>query len=110
MAALSQEREMLTYCRYKGIGIIPYSPLASGDLARSAGASTARLDMMKGTPFERVLSSADKTIISRVEELAKNYGCSMSQVALAWIQTKADSPIVGISSVRLSFWLANHCS
>lgn len=90
---------MLRYCAFKGIGVIPYSPLASGDLARLPGANTARLDMMKNTPFERKLLDQEKLIVSRVSELADKHSCTMSQIALAWTVSKTTSPIVGLSSV-----------
>lgn len=45
------------------------------------------------------LSKVDAEIISRVEELAKKKGWTMSQVALAWINKRVSSPIVGFSSV-----------
>lgn len=38
--------------------------------------------------------------ISRVEELAKNKGWTMGQVALAWVNKRVASPIVGFSSVE----------
>jgi aryl-alcohol dehydrogenase-like predicted oxidoreductase len=43
----------------------------------------------------------DKVIISRVEEIAKKRGWKMSEVALAWVDAKVSSPIVGCSSVRI---------
>ncbi|KAJ7797743.1 NADP-dependent oxidoreductase domain-containing protein [Mycena olivaceomarginata] len=84
-----EEREMIPYCKAHGIGIIPWGPLAAGALARPLG-----------TVFESKYSDIDKTIIGRVEELAKKKGCTMSQIALTWVQMKIDSPIVGISSVE----------
>lgn len=42
----------------------------------------------------------DKEIITRVEELAKKHDWKMSQVALAWINKRVSSPIVGFSSVE----------
>ena len=39
-----------------------------------------------------------RQIINRLEEVAKNKGVSMAQVALAWLLSKKDvSPIVGLS-------------
>ncbi|TFK62207.1 Aldo/keto reductase [Pluteus cervinus] len=93
------EREMLAYCKYNGIGVIPWSPLAGGPLARPLGAETPRTKFMKGSPFEPKLSEGDITIINRVKELAEKHGKTMSQVALSWISTKITSPIVGVSSV-----------
>lgn len=95
-----EEREMLAYCKHNGIGVIPWAPLASGLLARPAGTETARLNSIKGTAFEKKVSSADATIIKRVEELAEKKNSKMSQIALAWVASKVSSPIVGISSVQ----------
>ncbi|KAF8209106.1 NADP-dependent oxidoreductase domain-containing protein [Mycena galopus ATCC 62051] len=95
-----EEREMIPYCKDHGIGIIPWGPLAAGALTRPLGVETARSDAAKGTVFESKYSDADKAIIGRVEELAKKKGCTMSQIALTWVQMKIDSPIVGISSVE----------
>ncbi|KAG2140716.1 NADP-dependent oxidoreductase domain-containing protein [Suillus cothurnatus] len=66
-----EEREMLAYCKYNGIGVIPWAPLASGALARPLGTETARLNSLKGTTWGNKVTSADVTIINRVEELAK---------------------------------------
>ena len=42
----------------------------------------------------------DDTIIDRVQELAETKGWKMSQVALAWINKRVTSPIIGFSSVE----------
>ncbi|KAG2152539.1 NADP-dependent oxidoreductase domain-containing protein [Suillus bovinus] len=95
-----EEREMLAYCKYNGIGVIPWAPLSAGLLARPVGTETARLNSLKGTTWEKKLTSADTTIINRVEELAKKKNSKMSQIALAWVASKVSSPIVGISSIQ----------
>ncbi|EIW74499.1 Aldo keto reductase [Coniophora puteana RWD-64-598 SS2] len=95
-----EEREMLAYCKYNGIGVIPWAPLAGGDLARPFGVETTRLTSAKGTPFEKKFTDADKTIIARVEEIAKKYDRKMGQVALAWVNKRVTSPIVGVSSIQ----------
>lgn len=41
----------------------------------------------------------DIKIIDRVQELADKKGWKMSQVALAWINKRISSPIVGFSSI-----------
>lgn len=46
------------------------------------------------------MTKADEMTISRVEELAKNKGWTMGQVALAWVNKRVASPIVGFSSVE----------
>ncbi|KZO96984.1 Aldo/keto reductase [Calocera viscosa TUFC12733] len=95
-----EEREMNKYCDYSGVGLIPWGPLAAGQLARPLGETSVREDSAKGSPFEMKKLDADKEIINRVEKLAKQKGWSMGQVAQAWINTKVSSPIIGFSSVK----------
>lgn len=91
---------MIPYCKAYGIGLIPWAPLAAGDLARPFGTETTRSESTKGTPFERKYTEAHKEIISRVQTLAEKKGCSMAAVALTWAMRKIDSPIVGVSSTK----------
>ncbi|KAF9264990.1 Aldo/keto reductase [Marasmius fiardii PR-910] len=97
-----EEREMLPYCKFNGIGVIPWAPLSAGSLARplTGTGTTERLEASKGTPFQHDLTEADKVIISRVEEVAKKHNVAMAQVALAWVSLKVASPIVGTSSLK----------
>ena len=43
---------------------------------------------------------ADAKAIEKVEELAKKHGWKMSSVALAWINKRVTSPIIGFSSIE----------
>ncbi|KAM5543792.1 hypothetical protein V8D89_002409 [Ganoderma adspersum] len=96
----SPELELLPYCEYKGIGVIAYSPLLTGLLARPLGAETDRSKATVGSPFEKKLRESDGKIVQRVEELAQKKSWSMSHVALAWVASKVTSPIVGLSKVE----------
>lgn len=91
---------MLAYCKFNGIGVIPWAPIAAGALAHPLEVSTTRTESSKGTPMEATYTDADKIIISRVEEVAGKKGWTMAQVALAWVAGKITSPIVGTSSVK----------
>jgi len=95
-----EEREMNKYCQLTGVGLIPWSPLYRGHLARPIGSqSTPRAEAAKSSGWGfGGLSDADETIIKRVEELAKKKGWTMGQVALAWVIQKGTIPIVGFSS------------
>ncbi|PWW73594.1 Aldo/keto reductase [Tuber magnatum] len=105
LAYREEERDMIPYCRATGVGIIPWAPLARGQLTRlpTAETNSERNDMEKryqGAAFFAVGSSeVDKRIISRIGEVADKKGWTMAEVALAWILGKDTTPIVGISKV-----------
>ncbi|KAH7412808.1 NADP-dependent oxidoreductase domain-containing protein [Cadophora sp. MPI-SDFR-AT-0126] len=88
-----EEREMIRFCNDTGVGLIPYSPIAGGKLARPAGYDKSARSQM-GPP----LTDADLEIIKRVEEIAGKKGWKMSQVALAWLRSKGAVPINGFNS------------
>ncbi|KAJ5743950.1 aldo-keto reductase [Penicillium manginii] len=93
-----EEREMIRFCNETGVGLIPWSPLDAGRLARplqQVGA-TDRLE----TTLPSDIPSIDAEIINRVEEIAKKKDWTMSQVALAWVSRRVTGPIVGFSSVE----------
>jgi aryl-alcohol dehydrogenase (NADP+) len=91
-----EEREMLPLCRDEGIGVVPWSPLARGRLARQwedAGTDRASKDQVG----DRLYDSEDRPIVEAVGELAQRRGLPRAQVALAWLlaQPGVDSPIIG---------------
>jgi aryl-alcohol dehydrogenase (NADP+) len=97
-----EEREMMPLCVSEGIGVIPWSPLARGRLARPWGEVTKRSET---DPFGRTLYQAqeasDAQINAAVAKIAKARGVTMAQVALAWaMQTKpVSAPIVGVTKL-----------
>jgi aryl-alcohol dehydrogenase-like predicted oxidoreductase len=95
-----EEREMLPLCRAKGIGVIPWSPLARGRLARPWGGTTPRSETDNFSPvLYAATEEADRRVVERVEEVAAARGVSMATVALAWLIAKpgVTAPIVGAS-------------
>lgn len=97
-----EEREMLPLCLDQGIGVIPYSPLASGRLTRDKSETTYRseTDQTQKSKYDRMMA-ADQAIIERVSELAQKHNVSRSQIALAWLLQKQPvaAPIVGATKV-----------
>jgi aryl-alcohol dehydrogenase-like predicted oxidoreductase len=91
-----EEREMNRFCRDTGVGIIPWSPMAGGKLARPLGKETARSSTPH--PMNPPSTPADEEIIRRVEKVAKDKGWKMSEVALLWVRGKGAIPIVGCNS------------
>ena len=98
-----EEREMLPLCVDQGIGVIPWSPLARGRLARPWGEVTKRFET---DPFGNQMYDAnavdDAKINGAVATLAKAKGKSMAQIALAWVLQKqpVTAPIVGVSKLE----------
>jgi aryl-alcohol dehydrogenase (NADP+) len=90
-----EEREMLPLCADQGIGVIPWSPLARGRLAREWDEQTARSETDE---FGRTLyADSDRVVVERVGEIAAERGIPRAQVALAWMLSKPviTAPIVG---------------
>ncbi|KAI1104661.1 aldo/keto reductase [Jackrogersella minutella] len=98
-----EEREMNRYCNDTGVGLIPWAPLCRGHLARppSSFGSTERSRLEKeNAPGSHGTVEPDLSIIGRVQEIAAKRDWKMSHVALAWINKKVTSPIVGFSSIE----------
>ncbi|KAI9721565.1 MAG: hypothetical protein M1812_002327 [Candelaria pacifica] len=98
-----EEREMNKYCDLTGVGLIPWSPLCRGFLARPVAGtgSSKRGSTEKSKPmFASGMGQPDEAIIDRVQELAEKKKWKMSQVALAWLNKRITSPIIGFSSIE----------
>ncbi|KAL2798405.1 NADP-dependent oxidoreductase domain-containing protein [Aspergillus keveii] len=97
-----EEREMIPYCLDAGIGLIPWSPMARGLLARPWKSEPTLRESTDGALnvlLRNRETEADKAIVDRVEEIAKKKGVSMAQVAIAWsLSHKNENPILGLSS------------
>ena len=100
-----EEREMVPYCSNAGIGVIPWSPLARGYLARPDPDLTdtrrGRTDGYLDDRIQRYRSNGGVEINRRVHALAEDAGVSMAQIALAWLLENSyiDAPIVGVTSI-----------
>jgi 1-deoxyxylulose-5-phosphate synthase len=92
-----EEREMNPLCVEEGVGLIPWSPLAGGVLART-GTEEARSVRRGGDHYRR---PADLAVIEGVRRLAAQRGEKPAQVALAWMLAKpgVTAPIIGASKL-----------
>ncbi len=95
-----EEREMLPLCVDQGVGVIPWSPLARGRLARPWGEHTPRIasDAFGATLFEHTEEN-DRQVALALAGVAAARGASRASVALAWLLRKpgVTAPIVGAS-------------
>jgi len=93
-----EEREMLPLCAAEGIGVLPWSPLARGRLARPWGEQTDRMERDEvSKKLYEATDAADQKVVERVGEVAANRGVPRAQVALAWLLAKpvVTAPIIG---------------
>src|SRR5438034_10842701 len=100
-----EEREMLSLCLAEGIGVLPWSPLARGRLARDweTQSSTTRGQTDEyGKKLYSGTEEADKPVVDRVGEIAKVREIPRAQIALAWLLHKpaVTAPIVGATKLH----------
>ena len=99
------ERELLPMAETFGLGIIPWSPIAGGLLsgkyrrdaptpedARYANVADNPIMQRRFADKERVYN-----VIDQLEPIAKEKGCTLAQLAVAWCaqQPAVTSPIIG---------------
>ena len=97
-----EEREMMPLCIEEKIAVTPYSPLASGRLARAWEETTKRLetDKIAMSKYDAT-AEADKMVVSRVAEVAEKRGIPRAHVALAWLLQKEPvvAPVIGATKI-----------
>ena len=99
-----EERDMNPLCRDQGVGLIPWSPLARGLLARPPQApATKRLETDR---FTRNLylpqAPADAPVLAALDQVAQARGAKHASVALAWLLAKPglSAPIIGATKME----------
>jgi len=99
-----EEREMTPLCKQEGIGVIPWSPLARGRLARpwkSEETSREHSDVY-GKKLYGATEDPDRKIVEAVTAIAQKRGIPPAQVGLAWLLQKPSvtAPIVGATKMH----------
>ncbi|BCG60533.1 aldo/keto reductase [Paenibacillus sp. URB8-2] len=94
------EDEILPFCREQGIGFVPYSPLGRGFLTGQIKSfdDLEENDYRRFAPrFQGDNFRKNLDLVDRIHEIAKEKGCSSSQLALAWLLSRGDdiAPIPG---------------
>ena len=99
-----EEREMIPLCIEEGVGVIPWSPLARGRLARTTpspieGTTRADSDTYAVDLYD---SPSDLKVIEAGRRVAGELGVAPSVVALAWLLQKpaVSAPIVGATKIE----------
>lgn len=100
-----EEREMLPLCEAEGIGVLPWSPLARGTLARPW--SDTPTTMREETDIRRKRMFADtqdidQPVVARLEQIAASRGIPQAHLAIAWLLHKpvVVAPIFGATRMK----------
>ena len=95
---------MIPLCVNEGLGVIPWSPLARGRLARtgpspSSGTTRAENDQYAVDLYD---SPSDLEVIEAVRRVAQEAGVTPGEVALAWLLSKPGvaAPIIGATKLE----------
>jgi aryl-alcohol dehydrogenase-like predicted oxidoreductase len=101
------EDEILPYCLREGIGVIVYSPMASGLLTgamtRERATTLPQDDWRKGHPdFTEPNLSRNLALVERLREIAQQHNRSIGEVAIAWTlhHPAVTGAIVGARNAR----------
>ncbi len=101
------ENEILPYCLNEGIGVIVYSPMASGLLTgaitRERAVSLPEDDWRRGHPdFTEPNLSHNLALVERMREIAKDHNRAVGEVAIAWTlrHPAVTGAIVGARNAR----------
>ena len=97
------ERELIPVCKQFNVALTPYSPLAAGRLSRLEWQTDTLRSQTDKTAIAKYDSTQqiDMSIVKRVNEIAKKYAVTMTQIALAWQFAKGvASPIIGATKAQ----------
>lgn len=97
------EEEIIPILRELEIGFVPYSPLGRGFLAGrfKSASDLAADDWRRESPrFQGENFAKNLAVVDRIHSIAKERGCTPSQLALAWILDRGPTfaPIPGTTS------------
>ncbi len=97
-----EEREMLPLCVDQGLGVIPWSPLGRGRLARTSGANTLRKTGDARLAGELYDHPGDEAVAEANRRVAAARGVSPAETALAWLLSRpgVTAPIVGATKME----------
>lgn len=110
LLARATEFELIPYCRFKNIAVLPWSPLKGGLLS---GKYTNKIeDMPEGTRYFRRRGQSNLwpwnkdgkyvwPLLKKLKSIGEKYGKTQAQVSLRWLLQNpvVTSPILGVSNM-----------
>jgi len=93
-----EEREMIPMCADMGVGIIPWSPLASGFLSGRTTSESQKLEEKKMASW---FDDSSNKVLDSVKEVAARHNTTCAKIALAWMLSKDEvtAPVIGVSKL-----------
>jgi aryl-alcohol dehydrogenase-like predicted oxidoreductase len=88
-----EHRELFRWCEERGIGVVPYEPLANGMLAGAIGSPDDFVrvvgeDYMEWGFWKRLFSPGryerSQAVVDGMRAMAEDIGCTLAQLSVAW--------------------------
>ena len=95
------EKELQPLCVARGVGVIPYFPLAAGFLTGKYRTEADLAQSARGAGVKRYMDERGMRILGALDEVAKSLHAKAAQVALAWVMSRlaVTAPIASATTV-----------
>lgn len=98
------EAELLPFCRAHDVGIVPYSPLASGLLTGKYRAGEAPPPGSRGADKHplllRYFTERNFALVAALDDFARSHGHTTAELAIAWLLAHPEVPSVIAGSTK----------
>ena len=96
------EQDLQQICQEQGIGVINYSSLASGFLSGKYRSEKDLSISQRGNSVKRYLDSRGLRILQALDQVAKTYNSTPTQISIAWLiaNPTITAPIVSATNVK----------
>ncbi len=96
------ERELLPFCRTYDWAVIPWSPLAGGQLSGKYLDSKPKGSRYAKSDPRNMISAKSTAVVKKLKKIADSAGLSLTQMSLAWVagQPGITAPIIGAKSLE----------
>lgn len=96
----SEEAGILQYCKENGITFYSYMVLEQGALTGQYGVDHPFPEGSERAIAYNASLKQLEALVTRLKLLAKKYGASAAQIAIAWAIAKGTVPIIGVTKVK----------
>ena len=96
------EREAAAVCLKYGLGVIPYSPLATGFLTGKYRKDNPLPASVRSASVQKHMTTQNWAVLDELESWGKARGKSISQMALGWLLSRPEitAPIIGPRTIE----------